>query len=135
LGARLDLEIHQIDVKGAYLNGKLTDNERIHMRQPLGFPYPNSTGKVLRLVKTIYGLKQSGRRWYQRFSEICEKMDLTRCSTDQAVFYRRSKAGIIDLAVHVDDCTIAASNIALVKSKLGSPNMWKLLTWAKSIGF
>jgi hypothetical protein len=69
------------------LNGKLTDDERIFMRQPLGFPYPTSTGKVLHLVKTIYGLKQSGRRWYQRLAEICETLGLTRCSTDQAVFY------------------------------------------------
>ncbi|KAF7371239.1 Transcription factor [Mycena sanguinolenta] len=114
LAARLDLEIHQIDIKGAYLNGKLTEKERIFMRQPTGFPYPNSTGKILRLIKTLYGLKQSGRRWYQRLSEICEKLGLMRCSTDQAVFYRRNDAGIVIVSVHVDDCTIAASNMTLI---------------------
>jgi hypothetical protein len=112
LAARLDLD--QIGVKGAYLNGKFTDDERILMRQPTGFPYPSSNGKVLRLVKTIYGLKQNGRRWYQRFTEICETCRLTRCSTDHAVFYRRNDDGIVILAVHVDDCTIAASSLALV---------------------
>nr|GAT59056.1 predicted protein [Mycena chlorophos] len=114
LAARLDLELHQIDVKGVYLNGELTDCERIFMRQPLGFPYPNSTGKVLRLVKMLYGLKQSGRRWYQRFAEICESMGLTRCSTDQAVFYHQDANGFVVLAVHVDDCTIGGTNTALV---------------------
>jgi hypothetical protein len=114
LAACLDLEIHQIDVKGAYLNGKLTDDERIFMRQPTGFPYPSSGSKVLHLIKTIYGLKQSGHRWYQRFTEICETCQLTRCSTNQAVFYRCNDNGIVILAVHVDDCTSAASNLALV---------------------
>ena len=86
------------------------------MRQPPGFPYPNSSGKVLRLQKTIYGLKQSGRRWYQKLTEICEKyLGLTRCSVDQAVFYRRDGKLIVVIAVHVDDCTIAASTKALVR--------------------
>jgi hypothetical protein len=116
LAARLDLELHQIDIKGAYLNGELTNEEVIYMRQPPGFPYANSSGKVLRLQKTIYGLKQSGRRWYQKFTEICEKhLRLTRCSVDQAVFYRREGQLIIVIAVHVDDCTIAASNQTLVR--------------------
>jgi hypothetical protein len=124
LAAELDLELHQVDIKGAYLNGELTKDEVIYMRQPPGFPLPNSSGKVLRLVKTIYGLKQSGRRWYQKFTEICETtLGLTRCSVDQAVFYRRKGNSIIIIAVHVDDCTIAANNrkmIEDIKSKLGS---------------
>ena len=32
-----NMEIHQIDIKGAYLNRKLTNNEQIYMRQPLSF--------------------------------------------------------------------------------------------------
>ena len=116
IAARLDLELHQIDIKGAYLNGELTPQEIIYMRQPPGFAYPNSTGQVFRLIKTIYGLKQSGRRWYQKFTDICEKhLRLTRCSVDQSVFYRREGDLIIVIAVHVDDCTIAASNMSLVE--------------------
>jgi hypothetical protein len=83
---------------------------------PPGFPYPNSSGKVLRLQKTIYGLKQSGRRWYQKLTEICEKyLGLTWCSVDQAVFYCCDGKLIVVIAVHVDNCTIAASTKALVR--------------------
>jgi hypothetical protein len=32
-----NLETGQIDIKGAYLNGELTDNEHIYMCQPLGY--------------------------------------------------------------------------------------------------
>jgi len=56
-----NLKIHQIDIKGAYLNGVLNSQETIYMRQPPG--YSDNTSKVCRLIKTLYGLKQSGRRW------------------------------------------------------------------------
>ena len=62
-------EIHQIDIKGAYLNGILTSDEVIFMKQPPGYAI-GSPGKVCRLKKTLYGLKQSGRRWYQKLVEI-----------------------------------------------------------------
>jgi len=57
----------------------------------------------------IYSLKQSGHRWYQKLTKICEEViGLTRCSVDQAVFYHRDGDSILVMAVHVDDCTIAA---------------------------
>ena len=59
IAAHLDLEIHGMDVVGAYLNGDL-DHE-IYMTQPLG--YSDDSGKVLRLQKAIYGFKQAGRAW------------------------------------------------------------------------
>jgi hypothetical protein len=58
--AALDLEIHQIDIKGAYLNGLLTKKEVIYMRQPPG--YHTDRNLVCRLLKALYGLKQSGLR-------------------------------------------------------------------------
>lgn len=87
--AALDWDIHQIDIKGAYLNGELTDDEKIYMRQPPGYHAPDSSGKVCGLVKTLYGLKQSGRRWYQKLVDIMvDKMGFSRCDVDQAVFFR-----------------------------------------------
>ena len=113
LAARLDLELHQIDIKGAYLNGELTTDEVIYMRQPPGFESKEHPRQVCRLRKTLYGLKQSGRRWYQKLVEILvDKLGLTQCDVDQAVFFTRTKAGeLIIIVVHVDDCTIAASSI------------------------
>ena len=61
IAAELDLELHQIDIKGAYLNGELTDEEQIYMRRPPGYEIPGLAQKVCHLLKTLYGLKQSGR--------------------------------------------------------------------------
>jgi Reverse transcriptase (RNA-dependent DNA polymerase) len=56
IAAERDLELHQMDVKSAYLNGVL--KEEIFMNPPPGFNVPN--GMVLRLRKAVYGTKQGG---------------------------------------------------------------------------
>lgn len=86
------------------------------MQQPPGYHTPNSSGKVCRLRKTLYGLKQSGRRWYQRLVEIMvQHLGFSCCDVDQAVFFRREGRMIIIVLVHVDDCTIAATAIMLIE--------------------
>ncbi len=61
IATQLDLEIHQMDVVGTYLNGEL--EEEIYMKQ---IPrYEDGTDKVLCLNKTLYGLKQVGCIWNQ----------------------------------------------------------------------
>lgn len=115
LAAAKAMELHQIDIKGAYLNGELTDRETVYMSQPPGYHAPNSSGKVCILRKMPYGLKQSGRRWYQKLVDIMlTKLLFSRCDVDQAVFYRHTNAATMIVLVHVDDCTIAATAPALV---------------------
>ena len=114
IAAAENLEIHQIDIKGAYLNGELTDDEIVYMKQPPGYPVSSNSSEVLRLLKTLYGLKQAGRRWYKKLVEIMEVMGCKRCDVDQAVFYRRKGSTLIIVLVHVDDCTIAGTSIALI---------------------
>ena len=46
LAAAQDIELHQIDIKGAYLNGELTKQETIYMSQPPSYHAPNSAGQV-----------------------------------------------------------------------------------------
>ena len=55
-----NLEIPQMDVKTAFLNGDL--NEEIYMDQPEGFISLGQGKKVCRLVKSLYGLKQAPKQ-------------------------------------------------------------------------
>jgi len=66
--AERDWEIHQIDVKSAYLQAPL--KETIYMRPPRGVLKPGQEGKVCRLLKGLYGLKQAGRGWYQELTKV-----------------------------------------------------------------
>ena len=114
---RLGMEMHQIDIKGAYLNGELNENEVLYMKHPPGYKDPDAGTRVLRLVKTLYGLKQSGRRWYQKLSSIFVSLGFKQCAVDQAVYFKvvKLKGELIVVVVHVDDCTIVASTIRLIE--------------------
>ena len=52
-----NLEIHQMDIKSAFLNGDL--DEEIYMEQPEDFIAPGQEKKVSKLVKSLYGLEQA----------------------------------------------------------------------------
>ena len=65
--ANLNLELYQMDIKTAFLNGEL--DEEIYMDQPIGFVTKGQEHKVCKLKRSIYGLKQSSRQWYLRFHQ------------------------------------------------------------------
>ena len=73
-------------------------------------------GQVLQLNSMIYGLKQSGHRWYEVLCNILINFELIRLETDHAVFHRTEEDGLITiLFVHVNDMTLIARNIMLMK--------------------
>jgi hypothetical protein len=63
--ATFDLEVEQMDVKTMFLHGDL--EEEIYMKQPKGFIVKGKKELVCKLKKSLYGLKQSPRMWYQKF--------------------------------------------------------------------
>ena len=65
-----------MDVKTAFLNGVL--DEDVYMIQPDGFVDSNNAGKVCKLKKSIYGLKQASRSWNIRFNDEINKLGFMR---------------------------------------------------------
>jgi transposase InsO family protein len=56
--------VHHMDIKSAFLNGEL--QEEVFVEQPPGFVLKGQEGKVLRLVKALYGLRQALHAWYAK---------------------------------------------------------------------
>ena len=112
--AHLDLELFQMDVKTAFLNGSL--EEEIYMDQPIGFVSKGQEDKVCRLKRSIYGLKQSSRSWYLRFHEAITSFGLSMVSEDHCVYVKRSTGGVMFLTPYVDDILLAGNNLEMIEA-------------------
>ena len=107
-------DLHQLDIKNTFLHGDL--QEEVYMEQPLRFVAQGEIRKVCRLLKSLYGLKQSPRAWFGKFSQTVEKFGLQKSKSDHSVFYWNSSSGIIFLVVYVDDIVITGSYFTEISS-------------------
>jgi len=104
-------KIQQMDIKGTYLNGIL--KEKVYMKQPEG--YDDNTGRVCELVKTIYGLKQSGREWNHKLDTTLKNLGYTRLYSDPCTYTRCDGENISIITVWVDDLLLFASSDDLMR--------------------
>ena len=84
LVAHYDLELHQMDVKTAFLNGDL--KEEVYMTQPEGFVVEVKEHMACRLKKSIYGLRQASRQWYLKFEEIIRTFGFKENEVDNCIY-------------------------------------------------
>ena len=105
------LKIQQMDMKGVYLNGIL--KEKIYMRQPEG--YDDGSGRVCLLVKTLYGLKQSGWEWNKELDEKLQEFGFHPLRSDPCAYVRRDGKNLEIITVWVDDLLLFATSNDLMK--------------------
>ena len=108
LAASLDLNVHHMDVTGAFLNGNL-DNE-IYMYQP---DYFNDKNKdlVCKLTKSIYGLKQSPKCWNDNLDKFLKDQGFVQSISDSCIYTKFINGNIFIVAVYVDDLILACKSI------------------------
>ena len=108
LVAQFDLELHQMVVKTAFLNGDL--NEDVYMTQPEGFVVEGKEHLACRLKKSIYGLKQTSRQWYLKFDKIIRAFGFTENVKDNCIYVKFKGSRFTILVLYVDDILLACSD-------------------------
>ena len=114
IAALRNLEIHQMDVKTAFLNGDL--DEEIYMEQPEGFVAPGQEKKVCKLVKSLYGLKQALKQWHQKFDRVVLANGFKINECDKCIYVKNTVNGYVILCLYVDDMLIVGSDDEMIKS-------------------
>ncbi|KAI3677608.1 hypothetical protein L6452_36874 [Arctium lappa] len=107
-----NLKIHQMDVKTAFLNGEL--EEEIYMQQPEGFIVKGQENKVWKLVKSLYGLKQTPKQWHEKFDDtmLSNGFHINKC--DKCVYVKQYKSAYVIICLYVDDMLIMGSNLDVI---------------------
>jgi hypothetical protein len=102
------LSLQLIDVVTADLYGSL-DSE-IYMKVPDGIHalnmHANHNMYCVKLVKSLYGLKQSGRMWYNQLKEFILNKGYSNSDDCPCVFIRKSATGFCIISAYVDDLNI-----------------------------
>jgi len=101
-----DWEIHQMDIKSAFLNGLL--DKEIYMEQPEGFAVLGQEHKVCLLKKAIYGLKQASCMWNILFHTVLIGLGFTHTHSDAGVYvyHLQDREGIVIIILYVNDITL-----------------------------
>ncbi|RVW54230.1 Retrovirus-related Pol polyprotein from transposon RE1 [Vitis vinifera] len=63
------------------------------MEQPPGFVAQGESGLVCRIRRSLYGLKQSPRAWFSRFSSVVQEFDMFRSTANHSIFYHHNSSG------------------------------------------
>ena len=83
--------LYQLDIKNVFFHGDLA--KEVYIEQPPGFVAQGESGLVCRLRRSLYGLKQSPRAWFDRFSSVVQEFGMLRSTTDHSVFYHHNSLG------------------------------------------
>lgn len=98
LSVVLGLATTQVDYTAAFVQAELPDSEEVYVEMPRGF---KESGKVLRLRRALYGLKQSPKTWFEYLrAKLVDECGFEQSPNDPCLFH----TGTVICVVYVDDC-------------------------------
>ena len=103
-----NFNVYQMDIKSAFFNGEL--NEEVYTEQPEGFKQFGKEDGVWKLKKALHGLKQAPRAWYDRLDRDLSQQGFKSCSTNNNIYFKTEKNGLLITVVYVDDIIFGCNN-------------------------
>ncbi|XP_076958475.1 uncharacterized protein LOC143634207 [Bidens hawaiensis] len=113
VAVKKDWDIHQLDDNNAFLHGDL--DEEVYMKIPQGFAQEGET-RVCRLRKSLYGLKQASRNWYQKFTNSLLKLGFNQSKADHSLFLQQRGQSFVAALIYVDDVIIVGNDTKNIQS-------------------
>lgn len=112
LTVQKNLITRHLDVTTAFLYGNLS--EEVYLLTPDGIDIPDD--KIIRLKKSLYGLKQSPRCWNDRFHSFIVSLGFVQSKSDYCLYVLSQEKEVVYLVIYVDDTLMAGSRIDLMNS-------------------
>lgn len=110
IAANLDWLLQQLVIKNVFLKGKL--EEEVYMIIPLGYCKVNERNKVCKLKKSLYGLKQLPRAWFNKFAQMLNKLGYQQRKSNHNMFFRQLDDGTKTILIaYVDVIILIRDNI------------------------
>jgi hypothetical protein len=114
IAAQNDWEIESFNFNSVYLNGELNTDEVIYMQALPGSSTTTEGTSVKQLKKSLYGLKQAGRCWYNTLSRVLANLGFCTSQADPGVFYACMEDHVLVLAIHINDCIFTRDSAKLI---------------------
>jgi hypothetical protein len=112
LTASHGLLVHHMDVKTTFHNREL--EEEIYMTRPDGFVVKGQEDKVCKLLKSLYGMKQSSKQLYEKFNVTLISPGFSADEPDQCVYYHHGVGHGVILCLYVDDILIFETSLDVI---------------------
>jgi len=99
--------IQQLDVNNALLHGDLSED--VYMTVPPSVSVSGSS-KCCKLHKSLYGLRQSSRKWYEKFSILLLSCGYQQAHADHSLFIKSVDSSFTALIIYVDDIILIGNS-------------------------
>lgn len=105
-----NMQVHQIDVESAFIYAPLSEVVYMHPHPAMNLP----PGHCVRLLKSLYGLRQSPRNWNTHLHDFITHIGLRQSKLDHCIYIGIINTHTVLIAVFVDDILIAAENLDVI---------------------
>jgi hypothetical protein len=104
----LKSKLYQMNFKGTFLNGPI--KEEVYVEQPPGFESEEYPNHVYKLYKTVFGLKQAPRAWYECIRNFLIENGFRIGKTDSTLFNRKMDKDLFVCQIYVDNIIFVSTN-------------------------